>query len=159
MNYLSQTSFELTLQSWAQIDPQIESFGFGQLYNQMGEPKPEQKYKGMWVNPTQTEVNEWTIVRSYQVIIYDLVFEVSPGKTNQNSVVSDCEEIAFRFVRFLRNFTDDFNIQAATIQPFSDKWLDNVSGVLLDIRVEFNFESADCKDPDYSDVKIKYNEV
>ena len=159
MNYLSQTSFELTLQSWAEIDPTIESFGFGQLYNQLGEPKPKQKYKGMWVNPVQTSINDYTIVRTYQVLIYDLVWEVSPGETNQNSVVSDCEEISFRFVRFLKNFTDDFNVITAQVTPFSDKWLDDVSGVLIDIQIEFNGESAICDDPDYSAVEIKYNKV
>jgi hypothetical protein len=45
-----------------------------------------------------------------------------------------------------------------TIQPFSDKWLDSVSGVIINLSVQFNAESSDCEDPNYS-FDIKTNEI
>jgi hypothetical protein len=144
---------------WSQADPNISQYGFGQLYNENGEPKAKQVYKGMWVNPTSTSVGEYSLTRSYQVLIYDLVFISAAGESNQNKVVSDCEEIAFRLVRFLRLKSDLFTISnIPTITPFNDRFLDDVSGVILNVDVEFNAESSDCEDPDYN-FNIKSNDI
>jgi hypothetical protein len=113
----------------------------------------------MWVNPTSTSVGEYSLTRSYQVLIYDLVFISAAGESNQNKVVSDCEEIAFRLVRFLRLKSDLFTISnTPTITPFNDRFLDDVSGVILNVDVEFNAESSDCEDPDYN-FNIKSNDI
>jgi hypothetical protein len=144
MEYLSLNGMELVFKEWSNIDPNIQSFGYGQLYNQNGEPKVEQKYPGMWVNPTNTSVDEWTLIRRYQILIYDIPFD------NENSIVSDCEEFAFRLIRFLKKGSEIFNItEQPTIQPFNDRFFDDVSGVIIDIAIEFNAVSSDCLDPDY----------
>lgn len=158
IGYLSQTGMESVFRQWAQSDPNINSFGFGQFYNVNGEPRASQKYAGMWVQPSSTSVDEWTIRRSYQIMIYDLVFEDESGG-NQNSVVSDCEEIGFRLIRFLRGKSEIFNVVGSpTITPLSDQFFDRVSGVLVDIEVEFNGESSDCNDPDYN-FNITQNDI
>lgn len=145
-------------EQWATADPNIEQYGFGQLYDQNGEPKIRQKYKGIWVNPVNTLVNEYTIDRSYQILIYDAVFQNNDGD-NENHVISDCEEIAFRLIRFLKTKSDIFDItQTPTVTPFSDRWLDAVSGVIIDVTIEFNGESSECNDPDY-DFNIKSNTI
>jgi hypothetical protein len=144
---------------WSQVDPNINQYGFGQLYNENGEPKVKQTYPGMWVNPTNTTVNDYALTRSYQVLIYDLVFIAADGESNQNKVISDCEEIAFRLVRFLKDKSDIFTINTSpTIVPFNDRFLDDVSGVILNVDIEFNAESSDCEDPDYS-FNIKSNDI
>jgi hypothetical protein len=113
----------------------------------------------MWVNPTNTTVNDYALTRSYQVLIYDLVFIAADGESNQNKVISDCEEIAFRLVRFLKDKSDIFTINTSpTIVPFNDRFLDDVSGVILNVDIEFNAESSDCEDPDYS-FNIKSNDI
>jgi hypothetical protein len=87
------------------------------------------------------------------------VFISAAGDSNQNKVVSDCEEIAFRLVRFLRLKSDLFTISTTpSITPFNDRFLDDVSGVILTVDVDFNAESADCEDPDY-DFNIKSNDI
>jgi len=139
-------------------DPNLTSYGFGQLYNQNGESKVSQRYPGMWCNPVRTDIlsNNYTINRTYQILIYDIL---TSDRSNENSVVSDCEEFGFRLCRFLRNKSDVFNIVGIpTITPFSDKFLDDVSGVIVDVVVEFNGESSDCEDPDYN-FDIKYNDI
>ena len=159
IGYLSQNGMDVVFSQWAEADPNINQYGFGQLYNENGEPKAKQVYPGMWVNPTQTTINQWSLVRSYQVLIYDLTFTAADGQSNQNKVVSDCEEIAFRLVRFLRLKSDLFTISAVpNIVPFNDRFLDDVSGVILNVDVEFNAESSDCEDPDYN-FNIKSNDI
>ena len=159
IGYLSQNGMDSVFSQWSSVDPNINNYGFGQLYNENGEPKAKQIYPALWVNPTQTSVNEWAMTRSYQILIYDLVFVAESGESNQNKVVSDCEEIAFRLVRFLRLKSDLFTISTApTIVPFNDRFLDDVSGVILTVDVDFNAESSDCEDPDYS-FNIKSNDI
>jgi len=159
IGYLSQNGMDAVFGQWSQVDPNINQYGFGQLYNENGEPKAKQVYPGLWVNPTQTTVNDYSLTRSYQILIYDLVFVSAAGESNQNKVVSDCEEIAFRLVRFLRLKSDLFTISTTpTIVPFNDRFLDDVSGVILTVDVDFNAESSDCEDPDY-DFNIKSNDI
>jgi len=159
IGYLSQNGMDKVFSQWSQADPNINQYGFGQLYNENGEPKTKQVYPGMWVNPTSTAVNQYALTRSYQILIYDLVFISAAGESNQNKVVSDCEEIAFRLVRFLRLKSDLFTISnTPTITPFNDRFLDDVSGVILSVDVEFNAESSDCEDPDYN-FNIKSNDI
>ena len=151
IGYLSQNGMDSVFSQWSSVDPNINNYGFGQLYNENGEPKVKQVYPAMWVNPTQTSVGEYALTRSYQILIYDLVFVSAAGESNQNKVISDCEEIAFRLVRFLRLKSDLFTITTApTIVPFNDRFLDDVSGVILTVDVDFNAESSDCEDPDYN---------
>lgn len=160
IGYLSQNGMNKVFEQWATADPNISQYGFGQLYNENGLPKTEQIYAGIWVNPVRTEVvSDWALQRTYEILIYDLVFLSQDGVSNQNKVVSDCEELAFRLIRFLKYKSDVFDISGApTVQPFSDKWLDAVSGVIINLTLVFNGESADCEDPDYN-FQIKTNEI
>jgi hypothetical protein len=152
IGYLSQNGMNKVFNQFTDYDPNLNQYGFGQLYNENGKPKIEQVYAGMWINPTQTIVtSDYAIQRNYEILIYDLVFISEAGESNQNKVVSDCEEIAFRLVRFLKNKSDVFDISGTpTIAPFSDRWLDAVSGVIVNLSLIFNGESSTCEDPDYS---------
>jgi len=159
IGYLSQNGVNKMFNQWADADPNINQYGFGQLYNENGEPKVKQVYAGMWVNPVVTSVNEYTLLRQYQILIYDLVFLDANGNSNQNAVVSDCEEIAFRLTRFLNYQSDLFILSGVpTITPFNDRFLDDVSGVILDVTIEFNAESSTCEDPDYN-FNIQNNQI
>lgn len=160
IEYLSQNGMNKVFSQWAVADPNINQYGWGQLFNENGLAKPQQIYPGLWVNPIQSRLpSDYAIIRSYDILIYDVVYVSSDGESNQNKIVSDCEEVAFRMVRFLKNKSDVFDIEGIpTIVPFADKWLDAVSGVILSIELTFNAESADCEDPDYS-FNIKTNDI
>jgi hypothetical protein len=159
IGYLSQNGMNNVFNQWSTADPNINQYGFGQLYNENGQPKVKQVYPGLWCNPVNTVPGEYSLTRNYQILIYDLVYLAQDGESNQNKVVSDCEEIAFRLIRFLKEKSDIFNVTGSpNIQPFSDRWLDAVSGVILTVAIEFNAESSDCEDPDYS-FNIKSNDI
>lgn len=144
MEYLSSNGMEIVFKKWADIDPNIMSYGYGQLYNQNGEPKVNQRYPGMWVNPVNTTVDEFTLTRRYQIIMYDIPFD------NENLVVSDAEEFAFRLIRYLKSGSEIFDIiENPTISPFNDRFFDDVSGVIIDLALEFNAVTSECLDPDY----------
>ena len=154
MNYLSLNGIENILSQFVEADPNLKQFGFGQLYNQGGEAKVKQVYPGLWAQlTTSTTQGDYEINRSFQILIYDVPFE------NHNKVISDCEEYAFRLVRFLRLNSDDFYLSGnPTINPFTDKFLDDVCGVIVDLTISTNMESSDCEDPDYS-FNIKTNNI
>jgi len=158
IQYLSQNGMNKVFEQFVTADPNLTQYGFGQLYNQNGEPKATQRYPGLWCNPVSTTFNnnQYALNRTYQFLIYDIV---NGDRSNENSIISDCEEYAFRLCRFLMNKSDAFIIVGnPVITPFSDKFLDDVSGVIVDVVVEFAGESSDCEDPDYN-FDIKYNEI
>ena len=150
IGYLSQNGMNKVFEQFVTADPNLNQYGFGQLYNENGEPKAKQVYPGLWVNPVQTVVGEYQITRTYQILIYDIPFIANDG-SNQNAIISDMEEVAFRLIRFLKNKSDIFDVNGDPIvSPFTDRFLDDVSGVIIDIGINFNGESSDCEDPDYS---------
>ena len=157
IQYLSQNGMNKVFEQFVQTDPNLRAYGFGNIFDQNGQPKSQQRYPAMFVQPIRTDVlNNFTINRAYQILIYDTL---ASDRSNENSVVSDSEEFAFRLCRFLKNKSDVFNIVGnPSITPFSDKFLDDVSGVIVDVVVEFNGEVSDCNDPDYN-FDIKYNDI
>lgn len=158
IGYLSQNGVNRMFNQWVDSDPNLIQYGFGQLYNENGQSKAQQSYPGVWVNPVNTTSEQYAITRTYQILFYDVPF-ISGSASNENAVISDCEEYAFRLVRFLRLKSDLFNINGTpNITPFTDKFLDDVSGVILDVSIDFNAESSDCEDPDYN-FGIQNNEI
>lgn len=148
IGYLSQKGMEKVFESWASYDPNIEQFGFGNFFDQNGKIKVDQKYPGCYVQPISTTIVNNTIVRNYEIIFYDIPFE---SQDNENDVISDCEEYAFRLNRFLRTKSDIFNVSGQPIiTQFRERFLDDVSGVLMNISIEFNGDLDECNDPDYS---------
>lgn len=156
MNYLSLKGMQKVFEQWATADPNISQFGYGNIVDQNGTLKVNQKYPGCWVQPQSSTIVGNTILRSYQIIFYDVPYESSD---NENDIISDCEEYAFRLNRFLLEKSDTFIVSGQpTITPFRDKFLDDVSGVQVDIAIEFNGDLEECNDPDYS-FGINENEI
>lgn len=149
IGYLSQNGMNRVFEQFVTSDPNLNQYGFGQLYNENGEAKVKQVYPGMWINPVNTQVEQYQLTRNYQILIYDIPF-LDTGGSNQNHIISDCEEVAFRLIRFLRDKSEIFDVSGTPIvTPFTDRFLDDVSGVIIDISVLFNGESSNCEDPDY----------
>lgn len=149
--YLSINEIKSIFKTYSENDPNIKSFGFGQLFNENGEPKQSQVYPGMWVNPlsslpNMSEMGMITLNRNIQICFYDIKLSDS---TNEVDIISDCEEYALRFTRWLRNANDpEINIlQTPTITPFTDKFLDDVAGVMVDFVIEFSGNNDYCSDP------------
>lgn len=150
-SYLSYKGIQIALQSYAIADPNIESFGFGQIYDINGQPKAKQVYPSMWVSPISStpvigQHGMLTVNRNYQILFFDT--KLADG-SNELQVISDCEELAFRFIRWSINAQDpEINILTnPTITPFTDKFLDDVAGVILDVTIEFSGDNDNCSDP------------
>ena len=53
-----------------------------------------------------------------------------------------------RFTRWLMNANDEIDIvQSPIITPFTDKFLDDVAGVMVDFVIQFNGNNDECGDP------------
>lgn|SRR5574343_815120 len=149
MNYLSLNTIEKLFEDWADNDPNIASFGFGNPFTINGEPKASQKYPGMWVNCYRTtflnnqQTNTSTEVHEFEILFYDLKHD------NENSIRSDCNEYAARFIRWVGHYSNDMGYSGnPTTEPFWDKWLDDVAGVRLTMTIAVNGDSNYCDDPD-----------
>lgn len=150
-DYLSLKGIETALRKYSQSDPNIKSFGFGQLFDVNGKIKTEQLYPQMWVSPinSQPVISQngfITVNRTFEVLFYDI--RLADG-TNEIQVVSDCEELGMRFLRWLMTANDpEINvISSPTITPFTEKFLDDVAGVTYNMVIEFSANADDCDDP------------
>lgn len=157
IGYLSLKGMQKVFEQWAAADANIQGhFGYGHLFDINGNIKIDQKYPGCFVQPLSTTVIKNTVVRNYQIVFYDLVFETP---NNENDIISDCEEYALRLNRFLINKSDIFyTVGSPTITNFHEKFLDGVAGVTMDVQIEFNGDLDDCNDPDYS-FNIQQNNI
>ena len=149
MNYLSLNAIEKLFDSWATSDPNIAAFGFGNPFNINGEAKASQKYPGMWANCYRTTLNHnqrngsATEIHEFEILFFD----IKVGD-NENSIRSDCNEYAARFVRWLLHYSDEISFNGLpTIEPFWDKWLDDVAGVKLTLAIEVYGDRNYCDDP------------
>ena len=83
MNYLSLNGIETILSQFVSADANLKQFGFGQLYNQSGEPKVNQVYPGLWAQlTTSTTQGDYQINRTFQILIYDVPFDNHNNHTN-----------------------------------------------------------------------------
>lgn len=148
--YLSLKGVELAFKKWKESDPNLKGYGFGQIFNQNGQPKQEQVYPQMWVSPGQQQPiignqGMLTINRTFQILFFDI--KLADG-SNENQVISDCEEFAMRFIRWIMNANDEIDVvQSPIITPFTDKFLDDVAGVMVDFVIQFNGNNDECDDP------------
>ena len=145
MEYFSTNTIKKLFQDYVNNEVNLKGYLFGEPFNANGEPIFKQVYPGMLVTPLTTAIDQYALSRNYQIIFYDIVNEEA---SNVIEIQSDCEEFAFRLVRFLRNASDGFyTVGQPTITPFIDKFLDDVSGAILSVTIEFNAQSSDCSDP------------
>jgi len=73
---------------------QINSFGFGEVYEANGNPKVTGNTPTLWIFPTQATPLENTTIYSFDVRCWDLV---TKGEENENDVLSDCQQTLFDF--------------------------------------------------------------
>lgn len=144
MEYFSTNSVKRFFAQYVQNEVNLKGYYFGQPFDINGQTTVEQLYPGMLVTPINSQALQYTINRTYQITIYDILnFE----KSNEIEIISDCEEYAFRLIRYITANHDYFSIVGVpTISPFVDKFLDDVAGVIIDIVIEFNGESNECLD-------------
>lgn len=125
---------------------QINSFGFGEVYEANGNPKVTGNTPTLWVFPTQATPLENTTIYSFDVRCWDLV---TKGEENENDVLSDCQQTLFDFIQFIKH-NDIFDINVSgdpSLTPFTEQLADDVTGWECSIDIEVNSINSDCMIP------------
>lgn len=125
---------------------QINSFGFGEVYEANGNPKVTGNTPTLWIFPTQATPLENTTIYSFDVRCWDLV---TKGKENENDVLSDCQQTLFDFIQFIKH-NDIFDINVSgdpSLTPFTEQLADDVTGWECSIDIEVNSINSDCMIP------------
>ena len=125
---------------------QINSFGFGEVYEANGNPKVTGNTPTLWIFPTQATPLENTTIYSFDVRCWDLV---TKGEENENDVLSDCQQTLFDFIQFIKhNEIFDINVSGdPSMTPFTEQLADDVTGWECSIDIEVNSINSDCMIP------------
>lgn len=123
---------------------QLNSYGYGDFWEigsarlrlqyNTGEPNTI-TYPLMWATPQTTNIQGNQVTSSYKIMIADLV---TKGEVNETEVISDCELIALDLLAILNDpaYRNYFILEkGATIEPFTEKLDDEVSGVILSVSL------------------------
>lgn len=132
-------------QNFASNHLQINQFGYGQEFEQQAVEGV--LYPLMWVVPTPYQINEVDNLWAFQVIIAD---RVRKDETNEMDVESDTDLIMHDCISYLDKFCyqNDLELQRQfTINPFWEKWSDEVTGVFTDIIIKDTFNYEACELP------------
>lgn len=124
---------------------QIQSFGFGEIWEANGTPKETGNTPTLWVFPTSATVTDNTVVYSFDVRCWDLV---QKGEANENDVLSDTQQILVDLVLYMKHDSFNFGLVGDSIMtPFTEQLADNVTGWQLSIDIEVNKIDNDCQIP------------
>jgi hypothetical protein len=116
---------------------QLESYGTGPI-DEVNEATIQEPiyYPQMWAFLSGAATSENTISYSYDVLFYDLV---QPDASNMDEVLSDTILIANDFLIYLNapeNYDKWFFDIGQSIEPFTDRFRDDVTGVKVSITLK-----------------------
>jgi hypothetical protein len=124
---------------------QIKGFGFGELFEQNGISRVQDKYPQLWVVPQSSTVKDFTIEEVFTIAIFDVP---KKDESNENEVLSDCKEIAVDLVRFMRNFSKSVDVVGdVQLLPFTERFSDVATGWNFDLTLELDAENDLCSMP------------
>lgn len=127
-------------------DRQLKYCGSGEIWRLDAEMKNDQTYPKLWVVPTLSTIREQSAEFNFQLIVFDLVQD---GLGNQTAVLSDTWGILNDIVKTVKyNAGSDYNIiNDPTLNPFTERFTDDVSGWSCDIVMEVAMDNSDCTMP------------
>ena len=133
---------------------QLKGFGKGNTTEIEGIPNKQYPY--LWVVPVNTAVQlnssgEFqTINHTFQIEVFDLV---KKDRSNETEVLSDCQSILLDVIKILHNHNADFEvIGSPTLNPYVEKYGDDVTGWYVEVEIAVPFDSSYCDIP--SDVFV-----
>lgn len=141
----SRNQIKKIFQDFANTHIQINEFGYGQEFEQQAVEGI--KYPLLWVIPTPYQITGVDNNYSYQVIIAD---RVRKDETNESDVDSDTDIILKDLISYLYKFCRQNELELLdtfTINPFWEKWTDEVTGVFTDIIIQDTFDYDACNLP------------
>lgn len=123
---------------------QIKFFGYGDL------PELSQSvgttYPLLWISPQPSPVNGYQIAYTYFVMVADRTMK---GHEDIVEVESDTFQICLDFLAFLNDQSNnDFELnETTTITPFEDEHKDEISGHIMTISFNVDFNYNECQIP------------
>lgn len=134
----------LELEQIAQNHKQINSFGFGDIWeiNTSGTID----YPMMWVQLQNSVIANKVETLNFKFIFMDLV---GNGEINEDDVLSDQLEIAKDVIGQLQHPSYSWNFLAdnVTLEPFTERFTDSVSGWVTDIALNIPYGFDRCAMP------------
>jgi hypothetical protein len=136
------------LKSMGDNHPQIKSYGFGdieQLTNDIVTDKSP-LYTRMYVVPTDTFLNRYELVYSFQIIVAD---RLNDDYSNQRDVMNDTLEIIKDI--FTKLYLSQYqSIWGSNVSPFLERFEDILAGWTLTINLTQPFDYNRCIVPERS---------
>lgn len=121
---------------------QINSFGFGDVWEI--EASGAKNAPVMWLFWRRSDTADRTIIHQFSLLFMDLVFK---DESNENEVLSDQLQICTDVLALLDDpdYWDDMVIEVTSgIEPFTERFDNEWSGVSVDITLRCPFTRNNC---------------
>ena len=143
-NYKSYKLFLSDLKSFAISHPQINSYGFGDIYQMTNDIETDKEpfYMKMYVSPGTKLLEQGQIQTNFSVIFSDIV---NSDYTNQLDVLSDTLQSYIDFYTKLKHVY--FDMADINLEPFLEDYETTLAGWSSNIPIDFMYNYSDCFTP------------
>lgn len=129
----------------ASAHKQIHTFATGELWEVEGILKPSIIHPIWFAVPTQSEMGEQTVTRSFTWLVFS---KINKDKSDEQEILSDTELIMQDLIKIFRNEDHDYFILDNPIMfPFKEEFGDWCAGWRCEVRVETNGRDNYCDVP------------
>ncbi len=121
----------------------IKSFGHGEAW----EINSKDNFKDyiLWVIPVDSTTLEQTKNRTFTLLVFK---RVKKDKTDETSILSDCEQMLDDVIKIFRNESSDYDlINEPVLFPFKEEFGDWCAGWRSDLVIETQFNNNYCDIP------------
>lgn len=126
----------------AQNHKQINTFGWGDIWEIATSGTID--YPLMWVKVEPANISDRVQTMNFKVILMDIV---ANGEVNEDDVLSDMLEVTKGVIGQLQHPSYEWDLGTGTIEPFTERFNDSVSGWVVDIELRVPFVFDRCIEP------------
>jgi hypothetical protein len=141
-------NFRSLFNNIATAHKQINSFGFGELWEVEEYMNKDVTYPLLWVQPVNSTTGLQVQTRTFRFLVIDLVSKQEEDNDYTTEVWSDTELILNDIIKILRMESDSYNVVGEPLlEPFKEEFSDWTSGWRSDIVIETDLNSNYCDVP------------
>lgn len=141
-------NFKELFSNIATAHKQINTFGFGELWEIEEAMNKDVTYPMLWVQPINSTTGLQTQTRTFRFLVFDLVSKQDVDNNYTIEVWSDTELILNDIIKILREESDSYNIVGEPLlEPFKEEFSDWVTGWRSDLVIETDLNSNYCDVP------------
>jgi hypothetical protein len=141
-------NFRSLFNNIATAHKQINSFGFGELWEVEEYMNKDVTYPLLWVQPVNSTTGLQVQTRTFRFLVIDLVSKQEEDNDYTTEVWSDTELILNDIIKILRMESDSYNVVGEPLlEPFKEEFSDWTSGWRSDIVIETDLNSNYCDTP------------